>query len=255
MRIVATSAHKEAVADVSATIGVTPALAPLLLKLLEEAGDDPAKLNALVETALTGIKDALPSTVKSDTAKAEPYTAPALIKKYKFETFETALGTGYRFTQPNGVTLLDVAAEINKVSQELIGRDAICQGVLLQDAGMETVPQKDIVHECVPLVNDSNNRGRSDQEQLLKDNQMETVDRPVLTISAGLQRLNKGDPIDSSDIGTAIDEGDIFKGQVTRARSGALASYVDGVVGDHYYDGSADGGVFVAGAPLAESKN
>lgn len=80
MRIVATSAHKEAVADVSATIGVTPALAPLLLKLLEEAGDDPAKLNALVETALTGIKDALPSTVKSDTAKAEPYTAPALIK-------------------------------------------------------------------------------------------------------------------------------------------------------------------------------
>lgn len=153
------------------------------------------------------------------------------------------------------MTLLDVAAEINKVSQELIGRDAICQGVLLQDAGMETVPQKDIVHECVPLVNDSNNRGRSDQEQLLKDNQMETVDRPVLTISAGLQRLNKGDPIDSSDIGTAIDEGDIFKGQVTRARSGALASYVDGVVGDHYYDGSADGGVFVAGAPLAESKN
>lgn len=249
MRIEATSAHKEAVADVSATIGATPALAPGLLKLLEAAGDDPAKLNALVETALTGIKDALPPTVKS-----EPYTAPALIEKYKFETFETALGTGYRFTQPKGVTLLSVAAEINKVSQELIGRDAIYQGVLLQDDGMKTVPQKDIVHECVPLVNDSNNRRRGDQEQFLKDKGTTTIDRPVLTISAGLQRLNKGDPTDSSDIGTSKDEGDIFKGQVTRARSGALASYGIGV-GGRSHGVSAVAYVFVAGAPLAESKN
>lgn len=252
MRIEATSAHKEAVTAVSVTIGAIPALAPGLLRLFKAAGDDPVKLNALVETALTGIKDALSSTAKSDTAKAEPYTAPALIEKYKFETFETALGTGYRFTQPEGVTLLSVAAEINKVSQELIGRDAIYQGVLLQDDGMNTVPQKDIVHECVPLVNKSNNRRRGDQEQFLKDKGTTTIDRPVLTISAGLQRLNKGDPTDSSDIGTSKDEGDIFKGQVTRARSGALASDNDGV---DAYGVRALGHVFVAGAPLAESKN
>ena len=163
MEIEAASKNKEPVAEVSAPKGVLPALAQSLFQILKAVGYDPAKLNALVETDLTAIKDALPPTAKSEPAKSEPYTAPALIEKYKFETFKTDLGIGCKFTQPKGVTLLSMAKEINKVSLERLGRNAISKGILLKDAGMKTFPQKAIEHEFVPIVNDSNQHKHSNQ--------------------------------------------------------------------------------------------
>lgn len=251
MKIEAASENKKAVAEISAPIGVLPAIAQRFLQILKVVGYDPAKLNALVETDLTAIKDALPPTAKSEPAKSEPYTAPALIEKYKFETFKTDLGIGCKFTQPKGVTLLSMAKEINKVSLERLGRNAISRGILLKDAGMKTVPQKALVHECVPIVNDSNKRRRSNQEQLLKDKCMVAIDRTVLTISAGLYRLNKGDPVDLSHIGTPYDKGDILQGHVSRARSGAVVSQVYGVDAfddDYYVDDDTNTCTFIAGA-------
>ena len=256
MEIEAASKNKEPVAEVSAPKGVLPALAQSLFQILKAVGYDPAKLNALVETDLTAIKDALPPTAKSEPAKSEPYTAPALIEKYKFETFKTDLGIGCKFTQPKGVTLLSMAKEINKVSLERLGRNAISKGILLKDAGMKTFPQKAIEHEFVPIVNDSNQHKHSNQEQFLKDKCMVAVDRAVLTISAGLYRLNKGDPMDLSHIGTPYDNGDIFKGHVSRARSGAVVSEVYGVDAfddDYYVDDDNNTCTFIAGAPASYS--
>lgn len=252
MKTAVTGAQKEAVLGLNVTIGITPALAPGLLKLVEAAGANPVKLNALVEKALARIKDALPPVVQSDTAQADPFTVAELSEKYQFATFETALGTGYRFTQPRGVTLLSIATEINKTSQELVGGNTIYPGLLLQDPGMRTGPQQDIVHECVPLIEGSNNLTKSEQESFLRGQGIPTIDRPVLTILTGLDRLNV--KMQADDLASFI-ENDIFKAGVIRTRGGALASYFNGVDTSNLDIDCAYNHVFMAGAPRKELKH
>lgn len=185
---------------------------------------------------------------------------PSLIEKYRFEIFETALGTGYRFTQPKLVPLAQIATEINEAAQKLLGRDAICQGHfraedLFNDKGMRSVSKRDLVHECIPLVSGSNRLAVGEQAVLLKSSKLTGIERPVLTICAGLQRLNMGDPADRADIGKPADEGDIFKGLASRGSPGAIKTYLRGVDCCNNHKGRAHEILFVAGVPVAKSKD
>lgn len=215
-----------------------PDIAPVLLKLLEAAGSDPTKLGSLVDKVLIEIHSALPPARRS---------ARELIDQFKFETLQTPHGPGYRFLQPKGMALAEIASAINRTSQRLLKRATLVRGELFKDAEMKAVPEADMVHGCVPFIRDSNNLSAFPQLLLLRNIGRTTTNRAVVAICAGFQRLKFGVPQCEADIGTENDPGDILQGRVTRtARNLMIGCDRDGLVDSHYTDESPMKNVFVA---------
>lgn len=157
-----------------------------------------------------------------------------------------------RLTLNAGSTLGKAFDEINAKSQEKYGRDAIHRGTLYNDEGVEDVLKETKVITFTPGVKNSSNKakfGDASQDVLLKDNGMDWVDRPYITAACGAFREAKGFPRDADNIGSTTDRGDLLKGLVARARSGAVGSLAYGV-GD-YYDGDFrfDGVVAAGSSP------
>jgi len=160
------------------------------------------------------------------------------------------LGREVRLTINAGSSLEKAFDEINQKSQEKYGRDAIYRGTLYNDEGVKEVLKETKVITFTPVVKNSSNKakfGDTSQDALLKENGMDWVDRPYITAATGAFRVGKGFPKDADNIGSTTDKGDLLKGLVARARSGAVGSYDLGVFG-HYYDGHRFDDVVAAGS-------
>jgi hypothetical protein len=135
------------------------------------------------------------------------------------------------FVQPQGVSLREIMNAINEESQKCFQRDTIYRGNIFKIKSIDESCNKDVLHQVIPMVANSANKIRSEQEALLESRGLKFALPAPLAIVAGLYRLKHGFP--SSAVGTKHDIGDIFKGFVVRtANCGPvrdLSSYVDGV--------------------------
>ena len=216
-------------------------------ELLKEAAaneNNPDALRAILEKL-----DGSPATAAdvSPTSSIRPH------EQFKLEVFDSKFGQGVRFVQPAGMTLRTMMDLINVDSRNSYGRDAIYRGNLLKDGGIDTPATENIVHEFTPVVQGSENRSRGGQKDYMEAKGMSFTDRPLITIAAGLFRLEKGFPANNADIGTERDKGDLLQGKVVRARSGALASDVYGLGAYDYWDDLASHLVVAAGSPNQKS--
>ena len=215
-------------------------------ELLKEAAaneNNPDALKAILEK-LDGTPAA---TAVSPSSGVRPH------EQFKLEVFDSKFGQGVRFVQPAGMTLRTMMDLINVDSRNSYGRDAIYRGNLLKDGGIDTPATENIVHEFTPVVQGSENRSRGGQKDYMEAKGMSFTDRPLITIAAGLFRLEKGFPANNADIGTERDKGDLLQGKVVRARSGALASDVYGLGAYDYWDDLASHRVVAAGSPNQKS--
>ena len=148
------------------------------------------------------------------------------------------LGREVRLTINAGSSLEKAFDEINQKSQEKYGRDAIYKGTLYNDEGVKEILKETKVITFTPVVKNSSNKakfGDASQDALLKDSGMDWVDRPYITAATGAFRVAKGFPKDADNIGSETDRGDLLKGLVARARSGAVGSDGDGVDDGYCY--------------------
>lgn len=213
-------------------------LADVLREAVENSGN-PDKLQAL----LNKLEQTVPT--------GNPNTAIALKPSdiCNLEVTQIALGTQCSFTIPKGMSGKAVLALIEKANPRAEGDGVVWPGsVLLDDKGLNEVAREDKKYTFTVCTR-SNNLDRNGQGHYLKDNDLEWTDRAILTLGAALFRDKVGFPENRSDIGTANDSGDLFKGNWVRARSGALASIADGLHDAYDWDAHALHIVVAAGSP------
>lgn len=69
--------NADAALRLTGVISANPAIAPSLLRILKEAGEDPEKLDSLVNDALKDVKDAIPEApTKAFTVDTTPQGGP-----------------------------------------------------------------------------------------------------------------------------------------------------------------------------------
>ena len=161
------------------------------------------------------------------------------------------LGREVRLTINAGSSLEKAFDEINQKSQEKYGRDAIYRGDLYSDEGVKEILKETKVITFTPVVKNSSNKdkfGDASQDALLKENAMDWVDRPYITAATGAFRVGKGFPKEADNIGSTTDRGDLLKGLIARARSGAVRSDDYGVIGYIYHDDNCYDFVVAAGS-------
>ena len=176
-------------------------------------------------------------------------TTVAPHKMCNLEVLEVALGTQVTFTIPKGKSGKMVLDAIEKANPRSPGDGVVWPGsALLKDAGLNDIVAEDTKYTTTVCFN-SNNRNRSEQATYLKENGLGFTDRWITTVAAALYRDANGFPEDRSEIGTSKDKGDLFKGKVARARSGAVWSHANGVSGGNdSRDDFRDGLVVAAGS-------
>jgi hypothetical protein len=250
-----TKREVEATASVNATLGMNPALAPDLLKLLEAAGDDKTCLSALVNKALIETKNALPEESKAPRTKTTKTIAPH--KMCSLSVRELALDMAeVSFTIPKGMSGEMVLAGIEKANPRAAGDGVVWpDSVLLKDAGLSKVMTEDTTF-TITVCFESNNRNKDEQVDYLKKHDLVPTDRAILTLAAALYRDEKGFPSNRNDIGTSKDHGDLFKGKVVRALSGALSSFLHGLddYARFYIDDLRNAAVVAAGSSPSNQK-
>jgi len=169
------------------------------------------------------------------------------------------LGTQVSFTIPKGMSgraVIDLIEKANPRSPRSPQEGVVSpSSALLKDSGLNDTVSEDTKYTFV-VCTKANFRTRGQHDTYLAENGLDSVPRWVLTVGAALFRDQKGFPTDRSNIGTAQDEGDLFKGQVVRARSGAVASHDHrGLDERDCLDGGDNGWVVVAGVPLPNQKS
>jgi hypothetical protein len=213
-------------------------LAEVLREAIEQQGN-PDKLRELL--------DRLEQTVPT----AKPNTAIALKPSdmCNLGVAQTALGTECSFTIPKGMSGKAVLALIERANPRAEGDGVVCpNSKLLAGRGLDDVAKNDI--RCTFTVcarTDDYNRSR--QGSYLIDHDLKWTDRVVLTLGAALFRDKMGFPENRSDIGTANDSGDLFKGKSVRARFGYLVSKAHGLQDDCGWDDPAHFNRLAAGSP------
>jgi len=217
-------------------------LANVLREAVEQSGN-PERLQALLDR----LEQAVPTTSVN--------TAAALKSSdmCNLGVTQTALGTECSFTIPKGMSGKAVLALIERANPRAEGDGVVWpSSELLNDKGLNDVAKEDRKYTFTVCTR-SNNLDRNGEGRYLKENNLEWTDRAVLTLGAALFRDKMGFPAERSEIGTASDQGDLFKGLVVRARSGALASHAGGL-GDYiYWDDLASHLVVAAGSPNQKS--
>ena len=217
-------------------------LANVLREAVEQSGN-PDKLQALL--------DKLEQTVP--TAKPNTTIAIKPSDMCNLEITQTTLGTECSFTIPKGMSGKAVLALIERANPRGKGDGVVWpDSELLNDKGLNDVAKEDRQYTFTVCAR-SNNLDRNGQGRYLKEQGLEWTDRAVLTLGAALFRDKMGFPENRSDIGTANDSGDLFKGNWVRARSGALTSHVDGLGAYDYWDDLASHRVVAAGSPNQKS--
>lgn len=164
---------------------------------------------------------------------------------------QTELGREVQLTLSAGSSLRMAFNEINAKSQERYGRDAIYQGQLFEDRGLDEVAQEVRVHTFIPVINDSLDRDRPQHAEFLKGLNLDWVDLPLLVAAAGAFRIEHGF---GGSIGSSTDKGDLFNSKVVRARSGTVMTHDIGVIVMDYNDGASTGALGVGGRSTHESK-
>jgi len=213
-----------AVKDLSSALPVEGKVEVLNHLLGELNAKDLKKLSPEARQALLVL---LPEGEKSKGVVAEATVAPH--KLCNLEVQEIALGTQVTFTIPKGMSGKMVLDAIEKANPRAEGDGVVWpDSALLKDVGLSDIVDQDTKYTTTVCFN-SNNRNRSEQATYLKDNGLGFTDRWITTVAAALYRDANGFPEDRFEIGTSKDKGDLFKGKVARARSGAVGSYADGV--------------------------
>lgn len=215
MSLESTNPDLEAFARVNASMASNPGLAKALLKLLEEVGDDPRKIDAIRKAGVEGLEtaqDKLPAVPQVDLKQA-------FIEKYGIQILSDSQVV---VTLPEGTSRVEFLKEAQAISSGLHGQNAVVNERLAKwenDSSFNGKLTEPLTIAADARMKNSNNLNRDEME------------------CKGWLDLNIQDLAVAHTAYFIATGKDAFQGDVVRALGGALYFFSNGLdVGDYCYD-------------------
>lgn len=134
---------------------------------------------------------------------------------------------------------------MNDYCQKAFQRDAVSRKIL-DRARSETGVDTDQEFEFI-ILRDSHSRSKDEQDVLLKQSGFTRTGGAILIAAAAIFRVQQGFPKNSKDIGTDLDDGDLFQGKTLRTDLGLLVTSDNGLLALNPLDSYRAQNVFCAG--------